>query len=315
MPVHAWAYCEEVESLWRNELSRRLFAKRFPRVDEESNLRFRGRIWPFMVRNLSGRQVVVRSHLKNSPSYPLGLTQANGHIEADLVIDDADFDTSNKQHPSALTVRAELPKKQKRQFTASCYLVPPEGVSIISDIDDTIKVTKATIKAELFAHTFYLPFKPISGMANAYSRWAKQGASFHYVSGTPYQLGPTLIAFFKQHRFPQGSVHLRSIRFRDKSFFNLFADPLDYKLPAVERLLQQYPQRQFVLIGDLGEKDAEIYARMAERYPQQIQQIWLRQLEDKPSQENQQRLQAIFQNLPDELWHTFRTGDELPRQL
>lgn len=312
IPVHAWAYCEELESIWRNELSRRLFAKRFPRLDEESDLRFRGRIWPFLVRNLKGRQIVVRTDRPHSPSYPLGLTEANGHLQSHIVLDDEVEALSG-----VVKLKAVLPKNQSRKFIGQAMLVPPEGISVISDIDDTIKVTKATIKSELFAHTFYLPFKPINGMAKTYRRWQKQGAAFHYVSGTPYQLCPTLNAFIKEHRFPQGSVHLRSVRFRDRTVLNLVADPLNYKLPHVERLICQYPQRQFILVGDLGEKDAEIYAQMAERYPTQVKQIWLRYVtaSDASNPELKARLQYVFRNTPNNLWHTFSNGNELPSKL
>ena len=312
VPVHAWAYCEEVESLWRNELSRRLFAKRFPRVDEESQLRFRGRIWPFLVRNLKGRQVVIRPRFEGAGSHALGLTEANGHIQSHITVDSAEQPLNDE-----LVLEALLPKKQKRKVITKVQLVPPTGVSVISDIDDTIKVTKVSIKSELLANTFYLPFKPITGMAAAYQRWQQQGVIFHYVSGTPYQLCPTLTAFFKQHRFPMGSVHLRNVRFRDRTVMNLFADPLDYKLPHVERLLNQYPQRQFILIGDLGEKDAEIYAQMAERYPQQVQQIWLRHVDPKGERNRElaAHLEYVFRHVPDTIWHTFSNGNELPDTL
>ncbi len=41
------------------------------------------------------------------------------------------------------------------------HLVPPYGVSVISDIDDTIKNTEATSRREMLANTFLRPFEAV----------------------------------------------------------------------------------------------------------------------------------------------------------
>lgn len=78
---------------------------------------------------------------------------------------------------------------------------------------------------------------------------------------------------------------------------------------AIEPLLHAYPARKFVLIGDSGEQDPEVYAKMARQYPQQIVRIYIRNVTDEPADST--RYQKCFEGLPPKLWRIF----EDPRSL
>ena len=94
-------------------------------------------------------------------------------------------------------------------------LVPPEGLSIISDIDDTVKVSNVLNKRELLANTFLREFTPIEGMAALFRRWGRaHGAVFHYVSASPWQLQPELQAFLQDAVRP---THPQVPSFRHRS--------------------------------------------------------------------------------------------------
>ena len=56
----------------------------------------------------------------------------------------------------------------------------------------------------------------------------------------------------------------------------LFADPLEYKLKQIEPILKMFPKRKFILIGDSGVKDPEVYKELFTRYPDQIEKFWIR---------------------------------------
>ena len=56
-------------------------------------------------------------------------------------------------------------------------------------------------------------------MAALYQRWESQGAEFHYVTASPWQLYPTLIEFIGAEGFPRGSMHMRSVRLKDRTVF------------------------------------------------------------------------------------------------
>ncbi|KNC99696.1 uncharacterized protein SPPG_05077 [Spizellomyces punctatus DAOM BR117] len=153
----------------------------------------------------------------------------------------------------------------------SVELISPTGISIISDVDDTIKESSvhegrmAAINKALFSEA-----KDVAGMADAYNYLRSKKVSVHYVSAGPYQLYPMLSAFFKTSRFPPGSLNLRNVWERE----NMSSST--YKHNVISRILRDFGSRQFILIGDSGESDIEIYARVYEAAPQQILKIFIR---------------------------------------
>ena len=103
-----------------------------------------------------------------------------------------------------------------RHFTpaaAELLLIPPTGLSIISDIDDTVKLSDVLNKRELLRNTFLREFVPVEGMAELYRHWGEEHeAVFHYVSASPWQLQPELEGFLRNSGFPPATFHLKSVR-------------------------------------------------------------------------------------------------------
>ena len=99
--------------------------------------------------------------------------------------------------------------RDKRQFSGRVQLLEPTGFSVVSDIDDTIKVSQVLDKGELLANTFIRPYREVTGMATQYRQWAKHGAAFHYVSSSPWQLFQPLMNFMETSGFPAGDFHLK----------------------------------------------------------------------------------------------------------
>ncbi len=50
----------------------------------------------------------------------------------------------------------------------------------------------------------------------------------------------------------------------------------DQKLSQISEIVGRFPKRRFILVGDSGEKDPEVYREIKTRFPQQIQEIWIR---------------------------------------
>jgi phosphatidate phosphatase APP1 len=150
-------------------------------------------------------------------------------------------------------------------------------VSVISDIDDTIKISEVRNREALLRNTFLGPFRPVPGMAEIYAAWAtNHGASFHYVTACPWQLQPELATFLRTNGFPEGTFQMKQFRWKDQSFFGLFQSPERHKRNVIERWLRQFPQRQFILVGDSGERDPEVYGELARRFPGQVRRILIR---------------------------------------
>ena len=155
-------------------------------------------------------------------------------------------------------------------------------LGIISDIDDTVLQTHVTQKLKMLWVTLSgsaytrMPFEGTSELYHALAI----GASGHaqnpvfYVSKSPWNLYDFLVDFFDYHQLPRGPLLLRDIGLRE-------APPIDHKSAAVRELLDTYTALRFVLIGDSGERDPEIYLETAARYPGRIAAIYIRDLHGK----------------------------------
>jgi len=165
-------------------------------------------------------------------------------------------------------------------------LIEPEGLSIVSDIDDTIKITEIPAGARIVVrNTFFKDYTDAPGMQNMYQQW-REHATFHYVSGSPWQLYNSLDNFLiGEAGFPQGTFHMKTVR---KNLLNLGSwrdlrelatnELITYeqKIKQISGLMETYPKRRFILIGDSGEMDPEVYAIIYEKYPTQVHEIIIR---------------------------------------
>ncbi|MCL2076368.1 MAG: App1 family protein [Betaproteobacteria bacterium] len=180
--------------------------------------------------------------------------------------------------------------------------IPAEGVSIVSDIDDTIKISNVLNRKILIRNTFLEPFRAVPGMAEWYREMARneQHAFFHYLSASPIQLHPALSGFLDDARFPPGVLHLRE----STSTRTLYAGQkttIAHKKNVIIRLLAAYPQRKFILIGDSGEHDPEIYADIARTNPERIIAIHIRNVTD--DDHTAPRYQQTFAGIDPQIWH------------
>ncbi len=162
------------------------------------------------------------------------------------------------------------------------HVVSPHGLSVISDIDDTIKMTQATSRSEMLANTFLRPFEVVEGMAPLYRHWQQFGCDFHYVSSSPWQLYAPLAELCLTSDFPVGSMHLRYFRVRDEMFKRFRPIRRNSKVGIIIGILKRLPSRKFVLVGDSGEKDPEIYRFLAHRFPDRISAVLIRNLHSHP---------------------------------
>src|SRR5690606_3062614 len=200
-----------------------------------------------------------------------------------------------------------------RRLSAWSQLLPDEGVSVISDIDDTIKITGVHDEKELLANTFLRPWKAVPGMAAAYRRWADQGVAFHYVSASPLPLLQALGELATREGFPRGSLALRPFRWIDGTALELLDPSEAYKRSVIATLLGSFERRAFVLVGDTGERDPEIYADVAREHPGRVRAIYLRDPLPGGTPGLSARLDAVFEGLPRSLWHVITDGEGLPK--
>lgn len=303
--IHGWVFEPQVLGEVSNFLRKSLGLISDDNIETKSLFKQRTR-W-FIVDNESGKRIKVRL---GNQVFKLNPSTANGHFSSTLSINKKYFDLLKKSTTNGIiTFKAITPKQDKRLFSGQLHQVTPTGISVISDIDDTIKISNVTNKQELLANTFLRPFREAPGMADLYKQWQSQpDTTFHYVSASPWQLYPTLSEFMQESEFPPGLFYMKSFRWKDSSFFNLFSDPIKYKTRIIESILQRYPQRQFILIGDSGEKDPEVYGMIARKFPQQIKRILIRRVGDNNDRD---RFAAAFVKVDVNKWQVFGNTNEV----
>lgn len=168
-------------------------------------------------------------------------------------------------------------------------LIEAEGVSVISDVDDTAKVTNIPSgEAEVLKNTFFRDFIAAPCMADLYRSYGDD-VTFHYVSGGPWQMYGPLAEFLfgEEAGFPEGTFHMKNVRtnpFESESYEDIWKligsgsqqVTFEQKVAQISALLRDFPQRAFVLIGDSGEKDPEVFAAIRKRFPDQVAEIQIR---------------------------------------
>lgn len=190
---------------------------------------------------------------------------------------------------------------KKHAGSGRIRLITPTGLSVISDIDDTIKDTGITKGHDLvLKNTFFEPFQQVPCMADLYLSFDSDVA-FHYVSGAPWQLYTPLTDFMfnEDGGYPTGSMHMKNVRTNlseSESYTDIWelvskgSKQVTYeqKLTQITQLLKHFPNRQFVLIGDSGERDPEVFAEIRHRFPANVKQIIIRDI-DNQSEQNKLR--------------------------
>lgn len=238
-------------------------------------------------------------------------SRKNGHFFGTLRLSPNDLAAQHaiSSTDRSLTLDVCGPEGNPLLVQGQVYLLDQQGVSVISDIDDTIKHSYVACKRTLLRNTFLNRFEPIAGMADVYGRWADAGVAFHYVSSCPWQLYQQIAGYFAEAGFPAGSFHLRSFRLRDHLIRRLLMLRRSGKGKIIFRILKTFPQRKFILVGDSGEHDPEIYGAAARRFPEQIERILIRRVAGK--RDSAERYQKAFRGVRPEIVQLFSDPAEI----
>jgi phosphatidate phosphatase APP1 len=162
-------------------------------------------------------------------------------------------------------------------------IVPPPDAEfgIISDIDDTVIRTDAldllAMARNVYLHNAHtrLPFEGVAALYRALQAGTQGGYNpIYYVSSSPWNLYDLLIDFFDIRGIPLGPLFLADWGFSTDTL--LTPAHRVHKLPAIQNLLETHPRLPFLLIGDSGQQDPEIYLEVARRNPGRIPVVYIR---------------------------------------
>jgi hypothetical protein len=155
---------------------------------------------------------------------------------------------------------------------ATAYLVPSSGYTVISDIDDILRITKIYLPKEGLLNSFARPYVPWLNMPDIYANWSKSipNMHFHYLTTTPEQVTRNYMDFIYK-TYPGGSFDTRPLNFSDVNA------TLAIRRFLLDKIFQTFPQRKFILVADTSNSDVmKAYPAMAKDYPSQVQCIFLR---------------------------------------
>ncbi|TAL18400.1 DUF2183 domain-containing protein [bacterium] len=303
VPVHGWIFEPEEDSVKRGfllDLAKKMFDKEL-RPEEETL--FKQRAIRFLADSEEGKKVSLSLCKKESKA---AVSSEGGQVNLILTIPEVELCETQKGWTEA---RTEPDGGDGRVFTAPVQLVEPRGVSVVSDIDDTIKISNVLNREALFENTFLRPFVPVGGMPAAYRKWESEGARFHYLSASPWQLYEPLFAFLEAEGFPRGSLYLKSFRLTPSGIIEITNHSLDYKLSRLTALFERYPERKFILVGDSGEQDPEIYGQIARKVTEKVLAIFIRDVTgDAPGSD---RYRKAFSDIPEDKIRIFKDPSEL----
>ncbi|QYH35924.1 App1 family protein [Salinibacterium sp. M195] len=164
---------------------------------------------------------------------------------------------------------------------AHIFVVDPKAdFGIISDVDDTVMVTALPRPLLAAWNTFVLDEharRPVAGMAVLYDRLARANpiAPVIYLSTGAWNVAPTLTRFLRRNLYPRGAMLLTDWGPTHDRWFRSGAE---HKKDSLRRLAAEFPAIKWLLVGDDGQHDEEIYGEFSASHPENVAAVAIRQL-------------------------------------
>ncbi len=176
---------------------------------------------------------------------------------------------------------ARLSTEGAAPVEAPIRVVDPQcRFGVVSDIDDTVMVTALPRPLLAAWNTFVLDEHArmaVPGMAVLYERLitANAGAPVFYLSTGAWNVAPTLTRFLSRHLYPAGPLLLTDWGPTPDRWFR---SGQEHKRSTLQRLSQEFPHIRWLLIGDDGQHDQEIYSEFAHAHPENVAAVAIRRL-------------------------------------
>jgi len=157
-------------------------------------------------------------------------------------------------------------------------------IGVISDFDDTVLISDVTSKGKLLYNTFFKNYKERKIVPEVEEKIKKiiknnklqDEVALFFISGSPHQFNNNINNFLDYHNFQKRAILTKKIHGDESA--SIYAT-IGYKYDKIVKLLKMYPQVKWVFLGDSGEKDEEIYLKVLKNYSQQVEDIYIRDVE------------------------------------
>lgn len=177
--------------------------------------------------------------------------------------------------------RVQLRTEGAEPVEAPVRVIDPQvRFGVLSDIDDTVMVTALPRPLLAAWNTFVLDEHArtaVPGMAVLYERLAtaNPGAPVFYLSTGAWNVAPALTRFLSRHLYPAGPLLLTDW---GPTADRWFRSGREHKRSTLARLAREFPTVRWLLIGDDGQHDEQIYAEFAAAHPDNVLAVCIRQL-------------------------------------
>ena len=213
-----------------------------------------------------------------------------------------------------LTIPVELPPGLNQALLhvvgrppvpAPVHAASPDATrGVVCDVDDTVWITGIRHPLRAAWRTFAgngSTRRPVEGMAALLSRLVEDSpnAPVIYLSNGPWNLAGPINDFLDRHGFPAGALLMTDWGITPRA---LFRSGKAHKRGSLEQLATELPGVDWVLIGDDGEHDPDIYGDFARAHPEQVAAIALRTV--APIGAESPETQVTIGSIP-----VFRAGD------
>lgn len=235
-------------------------------------------------RHLESDEVpAVRVALRLAGAYSEAISDEEGYFRAWLT-PGAELAGDRSWHDVEIVVLDRLPHDGAEVRSTGQVLVPRTTAEfgIISDVDDTVIRTEATRLLRMLRRTLLenarmrLPFPGVAAFYRALYDGASGAAEnpIFFVSSSPWNLYPVLTEFLEHQQIPLGPLMLRDWGISERGV--LPTSHVEHKLGVIRQILDCYPALPFILIGDSGQEDPEIYRDVVHTYRGRVRAVYIR---------------------------------------
>lgn len=211
---------------------------------------------------------------------------SEGFFNAELSVDSS-LSTASLWHPVYIELLDPPPRKQEVVMAeGEVILVAPSAqFGVISDIDDTVVYTAARKPLEIIRIAYLgnaRSRRPFAGVAPFYQALQRgntadgssAGNPIFYVSSSPWNMYDLFDKFVVNNSIPTGPILLRDIELSPANLMSFSHGK--HKREQIDPLLSRFSEMPFILFGDSGQKDVEIYAQLVKDYPGRILAVYIR---------------------------------------
>lgn len=165
------------------------------------------------------------------------------------------------------------------------YSLVAHSATIISDLDDTIKITNVASKLHFIGSL--VGRKGFVAMPELYHSMLANDhfASLHVVTASPKSIRSSVNAFLEKNKYPQRNLILRTKDYKSK---------YDYKVSVITQILSEGTNEAYILVGDDTQKDPEVYKTIRELFPSKVEAVYIRAIKGREIPVDQQHFFTAY---------------------